>query len=282
MLALRLVLTALADIFRGFPQTLRIVLVPALLFWAGQAGVFHLVMSRAMPPQVLMVTFVALALICGTWAGVNYHRRVLLGESFGWWPTVHIREMLGYGLILVPMGLVVLAVTVGAQFGLLRAAMPLLTAPSGGDVHLHMASVIRVTVGIALVAGILSTTLGLRWFSQLPAIAIGEPMTNIFRGHRGGWPVLLLAAVIVVIADFLLGRLAAAVMPSPAEVMQVAIQATVMPPVAADMLVAALGGSTMLTILIGLSAMTQVFQAVFGIGLLTAIHGHYSGRRVLR
>lgn len=274
MLALRLVLTALADIFRGFSQTLRIVLVPAVLFYAGQTGGFYLAAGGA-SLQVIVLLSIPLALICGTWAGVNYHRKVLLGERFGWWPTVHVREMLGYGLTLIPMGLAVLALAIVVQMLLFRLAFPVVLAPgTGGDVHPHIASMARVNGFVGIVSGILSTALALRLFSMLPAIAIGAPMTNVFRGHRGVLPTLLLAAAIVMIAGVML---VVTVMAMIIDFLLGWSVTTMFPP-----MVAVMGKPPALAILIGLSAMTQVFQAVFGVALVTVIYGHYSGRRVLR
>lgn len=261
MLALRFVLTALADIFRDFSRTLQVVLLPASLYWGVHVSGIYLAMSREISSPAIIVILFALTLFCAIWAGVNYHRRLLLGEGYGWQPIIHLREMLGYSLVLVPMALVVLVIEAVTQFLMLRAVMAMLgTSVDADDFYLHMETLIRANAGITILVGILSITLALRLLSLLPAIAIGEPMTDIFRGHRRVLPTLLLIAVIIVIVSVVPGWLAGIVVPA---------------------LAAATEHSFDLIIMIVLSAVVQLFQVTFGLALITAIHGHYSGRRVL-
>lgn len=191
MTILRILWAAVLAIFTGFSQTLRVFALPTLIGATVYAVCFLLIQRRstALPPQAYFTIIVVVLAFCAVWTSVNFHRKVLLGERFGWVPRLHVREMIGYAVMCVPFAIItwcllVVAVLFGSSF---LGVVPL------WQVQLGM---VAVTVPI--------TTIVLLLFVQLPPIAIGQPMGGVFQKAKAHWSVFLGVSVVLVALQSLL------------------------------------------------------------------------------
>lgn len=110
MVILRILWTAVLAIFDGFSQTLRVFALSALIGVTVYAVCFMLLYRRdnVLPPQAYFTIIIVVLAFCAAWTAVNFHRKVLLDERFGWVPRLHGREMIGYAMMGIPFGLITL------------------------------------------------------------------------------------------------------------------------------------------------------------------------------
>ena len=118
MTPFRIIWAAVLHIFTDFGQTLRVFALPTLIAMAGSGGVYLLLLGKggvgSLTVNFIYLTVVpsfcliALLAFWATWSAVNYHRKVLLGERFGWFPRVHIREMIAYALMCIPFVIIII------------------------------------------------------------------------------------------------------------------------------------------------------------------------------
>lgn len=251
MTALKILGTALKGIFANFGQTLRIFALPGLMMMLAIAALLWFSLSRN---SILMDLLFALAvmttLVSSLWSAVNFHRHILLGERFGWLPRLHGRAVLGYGLMMIPMGLVLFGCLVGLTYPLSKIYMKILTGPPDSNLYL------KVMV-VKLIASTCITALALRLFSLLPALAIGAPL----RGYRGG-PLRGLSTIIPI--ALILSALQMAYYIARPMITMLAFKVSGAIPVV-DMVNALLAVITMV-------------MPIFTISLLTALYATYVGK----
>ncbi|MTE00969.1 hypothetical protein GIY56_11755 [Paracoccus sp. YIM 132242] len=185
MIILRILWTAVLTIFAGFPQTLRVFALPSLIGATVYAACFLLIRrgGTLVPPQAYFTIIIAVLAFCAAWTSVNFHRKVLLGEHFGWVPRLHVREMVGYAVMFIPFAII--------TWGLLLVGVLL-----GSSLWGHV-PVWQVQLGM-LAATFPIGTLVLLLFVQLVPIAIGRPMSGVLRQARSRWTVFLGVSVALV------------------------------------------------------------------------------------
>lgn len=251
MTALRILGTALTGIFVDFGQTLRIFALPGLLIMLTVAALLWFSLSRnSILLDLLFALAVITTLVSSLWSAVNFHRHILLGERFGWLPRLHGRAMLGYGLMMIPMGLVL-------------AGVITLTSLLFSTIYFEALDGLRETyphasgIALALVLSTLYWALTLRLFSMLPALAIGAPMRGYRRGGLSGLSTIILIALIISVLHtaYSLGR---------AKLLWLIIGAT--------------GSSTLVNALDLLLFVIVAFSPIFTISLLTALYATYVGK----
>lgn len=180
MIIFRILWIAVLAIFDGFSQTLRVFALPALIGTIVYAICFLLLYRRntVLPPQAYFTIILGGLAFCGAWTAVNFHRKVLLDERFGWVPRLHVREMIGYAMMCIPSGLIILGLlVVSVLFGTrFLGTLPLW----------------QIQLGLSAAIG----TLVLLHFVQLPPIAVSRPMSGILRKARSHWPVRLGSSVL--------------------------------------------------------------------------------------
>lgn len=184
MIILRILWTAVLAIFDGFSQTLRVFALPALIGATVYAVCFLLLYRRntVLPPQAYFTIIIAVLAFCAAWTAVNFHRKVLLDERFGWVPRLHVREMAGYAMMCVPFILITLA---------LMIVSVLFAGEFFGIVPLW-----RIQLGLFPVT-VMITAVALGLFAQLPPIAAGRPMGGVLRQAKSRWLVLLGISVVL-------------------------------------------------------------------------------------
>lgn len=190
MTAVTIMLTAFRQIFANFGQVVRIVLLPCLIAAAVIVGGAWTTYEHRNIPGIAIFTMMLTAAICALWTTVNFHRHVLLGERFGWLPRLHLREMAGYGIMTIPMWLVL----AGCTWALMLVLKEVTFATSWGDHGSPFAMPYMILV--TLVSSTLLTGLALRLFSLLPGLAIGEALRGYAR-PLGSIPTILLIALIL-------------------------------------------------------------------------------------
>lgn len=251
MTALKILGTALKGIFADFGQTLRIFALPGLLIMLTVAAMLWFSLSRnSILLDLLFALAVITTLVSSLWSAVNFHRHILLGERFGWLPRLHGRAVLGYGLMMIPMGLVLFGCLVGLTYLLPKIYMKILTGPPDSNPYLKL-------MVITLIASTCITALALRLFSLLPALAIGAPL----RGYRGG-PLRGLSTIIPI--ALILSALQMAYYIARPMITMLAFKVSGAIPVV-DMVNALLAVITMV-------------MPIFTISLLTALYATYVGK----
>lgn len=190
MIILLILRTAILTIFDGFSQTLRVFALPSLI-GSSVYGVCFLLLYRrntVLPPQAYFIISLGVLAFCAAWTAVNFHRKVLLDERFGWIPRLHVREMAGYAMMCIPFILITLA---------LMIVSVLFAGEFFGTVPLW-----RIQLGLFPVT-VMITAIALGLFAQLPPIAAGRPMGGVLRQARSRWLVLLGISVILAAAQSL-------------------------------------------------------------------------------
>lgn len=251
MSILRILWAAVLAIFTGFSQTLRVFALPTVIGATVYAVCFLLIQRRstALPPQAYFTIIVVVLAFCAAWTSVNFHRKVLLGERFGWAPRLHVREMVGYAVMFIPFailtwGLLLVAVLIGSS---LWGRAPL------WQVQLGM---LAATVPIG--------TLVLLMFVQLPPVAIGKPMGGVLRQARSCWPVFLGVSVALVAFQSLFPL----------------IEGAMLAPVFGS--VGPGGNAGLFAGLMVYAALKSLLGWAFWLSLLTVLYEHISGSRSLR
>jgi hypothetical protein len=251
MTAFKIITAAFRNIFADFGQTVRIFALPLLIsavtmgatVWLLlflDAGPSWEIIAQIILPAGLVVT------LCTLWSTINFHRYVLMGERFGWIPRAHWREMLIYGLMTIPMALMVVVVSyvmvwLTGRFGL---AMMQLIGP--------MTFVILMTLMLQTIV----TAIGLRLFSLLPGLAIGESLGSYSRDSRGSLGTILMIALTINVVAVGFGLVPFAL-----------IQSIFIWP------------TGFLIFLNAIRPVLNVFSTIFGISLLTALYAHYVQKR---
>lgn len=251
MTILRILWTAVLALFDGFSQTLRVFTLPAVIGTVVYAICFLLAYRRntVLPPQAYFTIILGVLAFCAAWTAVNFHRKVLLGERFGWMPRLHVREMAGYAMMCVPFAII--------TWGLL------LVVALFGSSFLGIAPLWQVKLGM-LAATVLIGALVLLLFVQLPPIAVGRPMSGVLRKARSHWPVLLGISVVLTALQFLPPR----------------VEHAALTPIIGS---GGPGGNTTLFAVLTLYAIVKsLFGWAFSISLLTVLYGQISGSRPLR
>lgn len=243
MTAARLIWFAFRNIFVDFGQTIRIFALPALMLALIGAVTLGVIMSTPRIQETLIIIPVLLAAaFCALWPTVNFHRHVLLGERFGWLPRIWWREMLGYGVMMIPLWLLTIALSF-----LLMAAASQIVAMTMGQVPPIMAFVVT-----GLLAGTLVTAVGLRLLSLLPGLAIGASLTGYSPGARRSLPTILMIALLLCLANVGYALAQVALMPR----LYVALQ-------------------TGITAVFAVQLLIDALSLVFGISLLTVLYARY-------
>lgn len=246
MTAVTIMLTALRQIFANFGQVVRIFLAPFLIAAAIIVGGAWITYEHRNIPEEAVFTLMLTAVICALWATVNFHRHVLLGERFGWLPRLHFRETAGYGIMLIPMGLVL----AGCTWAITLVGAELIFGANRGDQGLHYA--IPRMVLFTLVSSTLLGALSLRLFSLLPGLAIGAVLRGYTR-PRGSIPTILLIALIL--SGLRTGYS-----------MLMWLMLTQLDPL------------TIMFILKITNLVIGIFAPIYAISLLTALYAHYVGK----
>lgn len=205
-------------------------------------------------PRVILLLLVLVVLLLTTWIAVNFHRMVLLGERFGWLPSLHRRETLGYVLQSLPLIVVLILVTL--MLSLVGLGISRTLAVNGAPPR-------GLVTGLGLVMGLIVSTLGMRLLAMLPALAIGTTISGAFAAMRGSWPTLAGLAVLMQLLQLIaLGvlRLVAGAMVGPG-----------------GHIGPAAGLTPLLTQLL-----LQGGLALVSISVLTTLYGHYVQGRPLR
>lgn len=247
MTAIRILWSAFRNIFADFGQTVRIFALPALLlaFILG-AAIWAMMQYPRVHEGVVIVPAALAAVVAVLWPTINFHRHVLTGERFGWIPRIHWRAVFGYGVMTIPLGLVVL----GLNF---LAALVASKAMSAIPDSIPPAAQVIL---IALFLGTFSTAIGLRLFSLLPGLAIGATMAGYSPTARGSLVTILLVALAINIVLIGYTLLQIALMPYMAEVF-------------------ASGFSVAMFVI---QSLLNAISTVFGISLLTALYAQYVRR----
>lgn len=248
MIAAGILGSAFRSIFADPGQTMRIFALPALLM-AGiaAAAIWAIMQSPRLHAGVIFIPAAMAAILCGFWPVINFHRHILLGERFGWLPRLYWREVIGYGVMTIPLGLVVL----GANILATLAAREVMSADPILIPIPPMAEVLLIT----LLLGTFTTAVALRLFSLLPGLAIGAPMAGYARTARGSLIAIGLVALAINLVLIGYALLQIALIPH---------------------LFAAFGdnfGMAIFAIRLPLSTLSSVF----GISLLTTLYARYVG-----
>ncbi|CAM3222289.1 hypothetical protein SAMN04488021_13023 [Paracoccus aminovorans] len=126
MKILRIPAATLQQVLRRPGQTLRILGLPTLI------AILSLILSMVLTAQAGLSSPMAIAVLLGltglqqlllaSWAAVNFHRHVLLGERFGVLPRLHLRETARYALGLLLIVLLCLAILIPFMLVLVQLA----------------------------------------------------------------------------------------------------------------------------------------------------------------
>lgn len=261
MLAFRLIWTALLQVFSNFGQTLRIFLLPSLIFVGTLAALLPYVGSYAHPvgSKLAIMALCAILFGCLFWVAVNFHRMILSAENVAWVPRFHGREVLAYTLYFIPI-LIIFAVISFATtwlaglivFEAVKATQDITTV----IINYHI---------ITTTAYLMTTAIGLRLSAQLPAVAIGEPATSVFPGHKRSWLTLLAIALILRAAQFVYELLATAI----AERFIMPLSPDTVPEAASWLPFAFFFAASLASV-------------VFSISLITTLYGYYAKGMPLR
>jgi hypothetical protein len=246
MTAAKIIGSAFRYIFADFGQTIRIIALPTLLLAVIGGLLAGILTSRpALHPGLVVIPFGLAAALCALWPTVNFHRHALTGERFGWVPRIHWRAVLSYGLMMIPLGLAVLLASYAILFviGLFLSSMPQ-TDPL---VAVLLASLVLST---------LTMTVGLRLFSLLPGLAIGETLRGYSRAGQGSLATILLIA------------LALGLVGSGYGILQIALAPHLFWGLTLGPLVA----------LYAMQLLVNLLSTIFGISLLTALYATYVQR----
>lgn len=250
MTAVTIMLTALRQIFANLGQVLRIFLLPCLIATAIIFGGIWIIYEHRNIPGQAAFTLMLTALICGLWSAVNFHRHILLGERFGWLPRLHIRETMGYGIMPIPMGLVL----VGSTWAITLVATELIFGPNLnllGQMHVILRAVL-----FTLVTSTLIVALGLRLLSLLPGLAIGAVLRGYTR-PRGSIATVLLIALIL--SGLRIGY-------------SILLWAMMMTPIDPPTIIFVLQSTWVANVIIA------IFAPIYFISLLTALYAQYVGK----
>lgn len=209
MLALRIFTHSLRQVTGNLLPALQVSLVPMVIqnFVLLTAGGGILTDPQALdaaaragnPPIAAMALVVGTTIVCSTWMAVAWHRFVLAGERpHGFLPRPHGERMLAYVGRSLLLGLVLAAVTVGAD-------IPIgLVAALAGGVAPTLAVIIATAGGIVLIV-VLAVVL-MRLSPMLPAAALGAESTlrMAWGATRGKDPALFALAFLLVAFTLLL------------------------------------------------------------------------------
>ena len=244
MIAARILGSAFRNIFADFGQTIHIFALPALVLALLTGLAIWILISVPGLREGLVILPLGLgAIICTLWPAVNFHRHVLMGERFGWVPRIHWRELLGYGLMMIPLGLAVLL----ASF-----AIRLVTALFLNDMPLAEDPLTAILLA-SLVFWTTTMTVSLRLFSLLPALAIGETLRGYSRAGQGSLATILLIALALVLVG------------SGYSILQIVLAPHLIWALAPGPLVA----------LYATQLLMDLLSTIFGISLMTALYATY-------
>ncbi|MBK4216942.1 hypothetical protein JJJ17_13475 [Paracoccus caeni] len=242
------------EIFVDFLQTLKIFLLPCFIMIA--AFVMTLMVMSADPigysPKLGIVTLIAIGAFCLLWSAVNFHRKILLSAQIGWVPPVHFREMLSYGIMCIPFLLILGALLFFA--GTLATHI----VPFGMPGWWYWASAYMLAVYLVV------TILSLYLFSQLPGLAIGEHLQQVFRRGSGARGTLALIAVIVMVAG---------ITATTTEDILLSVLFPDTDHLPSKMLLVALAGYRLLWLMV---------SVIIQLSLVTTLYGYYGKGRPLR
>ena len=249
---------ALLQVAGNARQVLRIVALPLALGAVLLVLTMPLIRSvAAWGPgwlRIAILLLILVMLLLTVWVAVNFHRMVLLGETFGWRPPVHRRETLAY--ILQSLPLLVLLVLLGLILGFLGMALLRALAAEGAPPR-------GLVMLVQLVSGLITAAVTLRLMAMLPAVAIGETISGAFAAMRGSWPTLFgLAAITLflqLVAEALVRLVAGAMVGEGGQLA---------------------AGARLVVLLVQL--LLQGGLGVLGISILTTLYGHYIQGRPLR
>lgn len=251
MTALNILRTALVNIFADFSQTMRIFALPALLIAAaGAAGAWFLMSLSGLELNLLYAGGAITVIFCALWASVNFHRHILLDERFGWLPRMYGRAMLTYGIMAIPMGLILY----GYSFALFLIHTEIYIKRPDDFSFLH-AMVTFMLMRLILLTCI--TALMLRLFSLLPGVAIGEALRGYTRGPLHGLFTLILIAFILSVT-----QLVASAIPAFLMLLNMQLQWSMDP-------------QSLLRFMSLWNTLIFIFTLIFGISLLTALYATY-------
>lgn len=246
MTALLILRQSLLNLWRHPLAILRIITLPAALALCCLGAILWFVQTQGLRhPAAVVVPVFAVGGFVMLWVTVNLHRLFLLGEDTGWRPPLHGRAMAGYGMMLVPIVLVLVGI------------MVLLTLVAKEVISHDWTFAGRLMFAILLNG--LNATAALRLSSLLPAIALDRPVAGYKRGgFRGILPILMISVLMVAMNT--IGLLLARTLPDPVD------------PTSLAMVIAT-------TIL---SLFWFALVTVFNISLLSVLWGHYVDGRGLR
>ncbi|MCV2446634.1 MULTISPECIES: hypothetical protein [Paracoccus] len=251
MKILRIPAATLQQVLRRPGQTLRILGLPTLI------GILSLVLSMVLTAQAGLSSPMVIAVLLGltglqqlllaSWAAVNFHRHVLLGERFGVLPRLHLRETARYALGLLLIVLLCLAILIPFMLVLVQLA--------GQSTHpgrvLFLARVLPAAVVYAM---------ALRLAGPLPGLAIGRSYGEGFGQQQGTQPLMIALALLIVALSEL------------AHLIWVLLEPGLLSFLAGIDLT--LGSSALLALLL----LVRGFAAILGISLLTAIYASHRDR----
>lgn len=251
MKILRIPAATLRQVLRRPGQTLRILGLPTLIATLSLALSMVLTAQAGLSGPTALATLLGLTglqqLLLASWAAVNFHRHVLLGERFAILPRLHLRETARYALGLLLIVLLCLAVLIPFMLVLVQLA--------GQSTHPGRVLVLARVLPAAAVYAI-----GLRLAGPLPGLAIGRSYGEGFGQQQGTQP-LMIALALLIVALSELAHLAWTLL----EPGLLSLLAGIDP---------ILGSSALLALLL----LVQGFAAILGISLLTAIYASHRGR----
>ncbi|WP_187794385.1 hypothetical protein [Paracoccus amoyensis] len=196
---------------------------------------------------------------CLFWMAVNFHRMILLEETFAWIPRCHVREVLAYAVYSIPILIIFAVISFATILVIGQVLFKALIATN--DIT---TAVISYYI-LSMVIHLLTATIGLRLFARLPALAIGTPVQSVFAAHKRSWLTLLEIALILMVAEFVYTFLATEII------------GRFMTPLEPDTVLTSWPLLPFVFIFtIGLSSVA------FGISLVTTLYGHYAKGMPLR
>ena len=193
------------QVFGNFPAALRVsailFLVQTLIATAliGDPTLLEAQIKAGTISYASLAIAFLVAIICGLWTAVSWHRYVLTNEQPGFLPRFHGDRMLGYfgkGILIA-----------------LMVVVPIVALTIIAGIVLHAISYTLVAPFLPIIVGVAGGYLFLRCSTMLPGAALqgGVPVTLGWKATKGASGTFIALAVMLVVAQIVLAMIGAAV-----------------------------------------------------------------------